>query len=123
MPPDSGTQVDHARTASCDDLESLVYDAGEEILPALLENLNLEEQHVTALLERLDLPASVLGAVAAAGKWASNEAFASARRSTHAGPNDSPSRSRDSSFLPISWATVWCRQPQSIFAAWPKSSS
>ncbi len=33
----------------------------------------MQEQHVTALLERLDLPVSVLSAVAGEGKWTSSE--------------------------------------------------
>jgi hypothetical protein len=73
MPPEANERLDHARTASGEELKSLVHEAGEEILIALLENPNLGEAHVTMLLERLDLSANVLSAVAGQGKWTSNE--------------------------------------------------
>jgi hypothetical protein len=62
-----------ARSASGDELKSLVHDAEEDTLLALLENPHLEEPHVCQLLERLDLPASVLTGVASEGKWTSSE--------------------------------------------------
>ena len=74
MPPESNNRLGRARSASGEELKSLVHDAGEEVLLALLENPAVEEPHVTLLLERLDLPASVLAAVASAGKWTSGEA-------------------------------------------------
>jgi len=43
-------------------------------LLGLLENPNLDEPHVTLLLERLDLPAAVLAVIAGEGKWTSSEA-------------------------------------------------
>jgi len=75
MPPELEERVAHARSASSEELKSLVHETGEEILLALVENPNLEEPHVTLLLERLDLPASVLAAVAGTGKWTSSEAI------------------------------------------------
>lgn len=54
-------------------MKSLVHEAGEEVLLALLANPNLDEPHVVVMLERLDLPASVLSAVAGEGKWTSSE--------------------------------------------------
>jgi hypothetical protein len=74
MPPELELRVGRARTATAEELKSLLHEAGEEVLFALLENPNLEEPHVVLLLERLDLPASVLGAVAGEGKWSSSEA-------------------------------------------------
>jgi len=74
MPPEADPRVEKARTASSEELKSLVHDAGEEVLIALLENPNLEEPHVTVLLDRLDLSANVLSAVAGQGKWTSSEA-------------------------------------------------
>jgi hypothetical protein len=71
--PDSGSRIEHARSASGDELRSLVHEAGEETLLALLENPSLENTHVTLLLERLDLPATVLSAIAEKGKWTSSE--------------------------------------------------
>jgi hypothetical protein len=52
MPPESAVRLEHARSASGDELKSLVHEAGEEVLLALLENPHLEEAHVTLLLER-----------------------------------------------------------------------
>jgi hypothetical protein len=66
-------QLKHARTASGEKLNSLVHEASEEILLALLENPHLEEAHVQLLLDRLDLSAAVVSAIAAHGKWASSE--------------------------------------------------
>ena len=73
MPPESEARFERARSATGDELKSLVHEAGEEVLLALLANPNLDEQHVVVMLERLDLPASVLGAVAGEGKWTSSE--------------------------------------------------
>jgi hypothetical protein len=74
MPPELETAAEHARSVSGDELKSLVHDAREHVLLALLENPNLEEPHVTALLARLDLPVNVLSAVAAEARWTSREA-------------------------------------------------
>ena len=54
-------------------MKSLVHEAGEEALLALLANPDLDEPHVVVMLKRLDLPASVLSAVAGEGKWTSSE--------------------------------------------------
>jgi hypothetical protein len=67
-------RVRRTRSASSDELTILLHDPVEAILLALLENPNLEEQHVTQLLERADLSATVLGTVAAKGKWMASEA-------------------------------------------------
>ena len=73
MQPDLDEQLAHARTASREEIKILVANASGEVLLALLENPNLEDPEVTVLLERLDLPATVLSAVARAGKWTSSE--------------------------------------------------
>ncbi|MGC2331814.1 MAG: hypothetical protein WA581_10195 [Candidatus Acidiferrales bacterium] len=73
MPPDTETRVEFARAASGDELKSLIHEASEDVLLALLENPKLDEAHVTRLLERLDLPANVLEAIGAEGKWAASE--------------------------------------------------
>src|SRR5579862_9153363 len=73
MPPELDSRLDHARSASGGELKTLLHEASEEVLSALLENPNLEEPHVVVMLERLDLPAAILGAVGAQGKWASSE--------------------------------------------------
>jgi hypothetical protein len=74
MPPELEIDPEYARSASGDDLKSLVHHAREEILLALVENPSLEEPHVTALIGRLDVSANVLSAVAAEAKWTSREA-------------------------------------------------
>lgn len=73
MPPDTETRIEIARTASGDELKSLIHEAGEDVLLALLENPKLDETHVIQLLERLDLPAQVLAAIGAEGKWTASE--------------------------------------------------
>jgi hypothetical protein len=75
--PDDGAaaRLQRARSASGGDLELLIHEADAETLLVLLENPNMEESHVSRLLERLDLPASVLTAVAKEGKWTSSESI------------------------------------------------
>jgi hypothetical protein len=72
MPPDSEARLQQARSATGEELKSLVRESGEAVLLALLGNPNLEEPHVALLLERLELPGSVLAAVAGEGKWSSS---------------------------------------------------
>lgn len=74
MPPEPGSPVARARSASSYELKALAHEADENVLLAILENPNCEEPHVTILLDRLDLPANVLSAVGAQDKWASSEA-------------------------------------------------
>src|SRR5271154_3696972 len=62
-----------AKTASADELNALLHEATEDILLAVLDNPNLNESHVTLLLERLDLSANVISALAGQGKWAASE--------------------------------------------------
>jgi hypothetical protein len=77
MPPESVSSGGRARTASVDELKSLVRDAlgqgDAEMLLALLANPHLDESHITLLLDRTDLPPTVLGAIASREKWASAE--------------------------------------------------
>jgi hypothetical protein len=73
MPPESNSRTEQARSASGEELKSLVHEVGEDILLALLENPHLKEPHVASLLERLDLPASVITALAGEGKWMASE--------------------------------------------------
>jgi hypothetical protein len=75
MPPDTETRIEFARTASGDELKSLIHEAAEDVLLAALENPRLDETHVIQLLERLDLPANVLGAIGAEGKWTASESI------------------------------------------------
>lgn len=73
MPPEAAVTAEQARTASKEELKSLVHAATEDALLALLENPEIDESHITSLLERLDLPGNVLTAVAAETKWLSSE--------------------------------------------------
>lgn len=73
MPPEGDRSIERARTASGAELNSFVQASTEGVLLAALENPNLEEPHITFLLERLDLPGSVISAVAANAKWMASE--------------------------------------------------
>jgi hypothetical protein len=65
--------AERARSATEEEIKLLLHDPDEATLLALLENPKLDGPHVTQLLERLDLPANVLIAVAEAGKWTASE--------------------------------------------------
>ena len=73
MPNRGSPAAERARSASGDELKTLIHDVDEPTLLALVENPSLDEPSLIHLLDRLDLPASVLGAVADAGKWTSSE--------------------------------------------------
>ncbi len=73
MPDEMNSMVERARSASADEIKALVHEADEEILLALLENANFTETHACLLLERLDLSANLLGAVAAQKQWLATE--------------------------------------------------
>jgi hypothetical protein len=64
---DPGAQ--HARSASSEQILALVYDTREEVLAALLENPRLDETHLCLLLERKDLPATLLETIARRKEW------------------------------------------------------
>ncbi len=63
----------HARSASPDELNILLHDPDESVLLALLENPNFDEPHLTQLLDRLDLPSTLLSAVADRRAWLASE--------------------------------------------------
>jgi hypothetical protein len=71
--PDFDSLIERARSASGDELKSLIHETNENILLALLENSHFDETHASQLLERLDLSATILSAVAGEGKWTSSE--------------------------------------------------
>jgi hypothetical protein len=73
MQDDVSAGVERARSASGEELKVLVHEADEAVLLALLGNENLEEPHVSQMLERLDLSANVLAAVAEQRKWTASE--------------------------------------------------
>jgi hypothetical protein len=61
MLPDHESAVERARSATADELKSLLHGASEEVLRAVLENPHLEEPHVVLMLERLDLGGREVG--------------------------------------------------------------
>jgi hypothetical protein len=66
-------EVESARSASAEEIKSLIHAADEEVVLELLENPALDEQHVSQLLERLDLSAKILTALAEKGGWVAKE--------------------------------------------------
>ncbi len=68
-------RIEYARAASADEINSLVYEADEKILFALLENPNFQEKHAELLAARADVSQAVLAALAEAekGKWMGSE--------------------------------------------------
>ena len=73
MPDEPSGRAEHARSAPSDDLQSLIHESDEETLLALLENPHIEEPHISQMLERLDLSANVLTAIAERRKWTASE--------------------------------------------------
>ncbi|MGA8035754.1 MAG: hypothetical protein WA823_15075 [Candidatus Acidiferrales bacterium] len=74
MSEDVPGRAEVARTASGEQIKTLLHDRDEETLVALLENPNLDEGHFSTLLSRLDLPAKVLSGIAAKAEWRASEA-------------------------------------------------
>jgi hypothetical protein len=74
MPDELSARAQSARLAPSDGLQSLIHETDEETLLALLENPHIEEPHISQMLERLDLSANVLTAIAEKGKWTASEA-------------------------------------------------
>jgi hypothetical protein len=73
MPEDPSGRAQNAQSAPKEDLQALIHEPDEETLLALLENPLIEEPHVSQMLERLDLSAKVLTAIAEKGKWTASE--------------------------------------------------
>src|SRR5277367_5118034 len=73
MPDELSARARRARSALKEDLQALIHEPEEETLLALLENPLLEEPHISQMLERLDLSANVLTAIAEKGKWTASE--------------------------------------------------
>lgn len=66
--------LEHARTASSGELSVLIHDPSEAVLLAVLQNPNLDEQHLARLLDRLDLSPHVLDEIATEKEWLTSEA-------------------------------------------------
>jgi hypothetical protein len=73
MPDELSARAERALSAPRDELTSLIHEPDEVTLLALLENPQIEEPHISQMLERLDLSANVLTAIAVKGKWTSSE--------------------------------------------------
>jgi hypothetical protein len=73
MPDESSERSERAKSAPAGELNSLIHETDEQTLLALLENPAVEEPHVIQMLERLDLSANVLTAIAEKGKWTASE--------------------------------------------------
>ena len=63
---------EYARSAARDAVPSLLGDASEQVLIALLENPHLNETHLCLLLEREDLPQTILERIARRREWLSH---------------------------------------------------
>ena len=73
MPDELSARAQSAQSAPKEDLQALIHESDEETLLALLENPQIDEPHISQMLERLDLSANVLTAIAEKGKWTSSE--------------------------------------------------
>jgi len=69
MVPKPDSEAQRARTASREDLATLVHSHSEEVLFALLENPLLDENRLCLLLERKDLPGTLLEEIARKREW------------------------------------------------------
>src|SRR5579871_3618206 len=65
--------VEQARNASKAELKGFLHEANEEILLAVVENPSCEDAHAATLLDRLDLPASVIEKIAGDGRLVASE--------------------------------------------------
>jgi hypothetical protein len=63
------TSSEEARTAPSESIPALLLSASGEVLSALIENPSLDETQVCLLLERKDLPATLLDEIAKRKKW------------------------------------------------------
>lgn len=64
---------DSAAAAARDELSAQLQTTDEAALLALLASAEIDEPHLTKLLERLDLSGTVLAAIAEQGKWTASE--------------------------------------------------
>jgi hypothetical protein len=69
MPRESNLDVAFASTAGPGDIPTLLSSPNESVLRALIENSSLDETHVCLLLERKDLPGTLLEEIAKRKAW------------------------------------------------------
>jgi hypothetical protein len=72
MAPDDTSALEAARTAAPEAIPALLSSGDENILRALIENPSLDETHVCLLLERKDLPGTLLDEIAKRKNWRTN---------------------------------------------------
>jgi hypothetical protein len=72
MAPERIPRIEDARTAASESIPALLASADEKVLRALIENPSLDETHICLLLERKDLPGTLLDAIAKLKNWRAN---------------------------------------------------
>jgi len=72
MAPEENSRIEDARTAASESIPALLASADEKVLRALIENPSLDETHLCLLLERKDLPGTLLDAIAKRKNWRTN---------------------------------------------------
>jgi hypothetical protein len=72
MAPEEIPGIEDARTAASESIPALLASADEKVLRALIENPSLDETHICLLLERKDLPGTLLDAIAKRKIWRTN---------------------------------------------------
>ena len=72
MTHEPGPSLEDARTAAPEQITALLASANENILRALIENPSFDETHLCLLLERKDLPGTLLGEIAKKTSWRTN---------------------------------------------------
>ncbi|MGH9678361.1 MAG: hypothetical protein ACRD4Y_00260, partial [Candidatus Acidiferrales bacterium] len=69
MAPEDRIVDEAPRDAAVEEIPRLLLSSSEETLLCLIENPSFDESHVCLLLERKDLSATVLGAIASRKQW------------------------------------------------------
>jgi hypothetical protein len=72
MAPEEIPGIDDPRTAAPESIPALLASADERVLRALIENPSLDETHICLLLERKDLPGTLLDEIAKRKSWRTN---------------------------------------------------
>jgi hypothetical protein len=72
MAPEEIPGIDDPRTAAPESIPALLASADERVLRALIENPSLDETQICLLLERKDLPGTLLDEIAKRKSWRTN---------------------------------------------------